>query len=626
MKLLILLLFFGCGTPEKTQVQSENNYGKYLKEYIEFSLQVKENEYKTKNDTTVIDLINEKYGSLSIEWLYLGEKVNKLNKQRRKWIKEDLENLLLIADTLKPITLNDTLFVFTSYQINGKFILKWSPKQTKIKVTFKQEINPKYAIVFDSLIDNQYRAISFDILGTKKKLQKKENDYFLQYPFFFDLEQIKNEQIVKSKVNKQQLELTISNHEKSFSFNIIDNSDSTNILGCIANVLYQDSLVQPFKNELNNKITINAFPGIDYKIVFEHSDYNIKTIAFNSTLYKDTIIKLVPLQDTIFITFSGFEIYNNPNYKLEFSNSEIHKKRTEIPFVLADNDLPIHFKDYWELKVNPKIEKNTTLKEVKLKRKSNIVSKTFTLNNSQSTNYSFIGFNKTENIQSGKIANGGKFLKISFEFPIKSIEGDYVSLTINKPIGYDIYETGAANKDWLNPKLTLSYYGLINSNSFTFEKLKEFNLVYVAAKEYEWKSTSILSTKLSNLIQPLDNKEEYLLFVSYSNKPFTALNSGYQKVLQSLPQIWNTPMIYNDVKLIKSKLNIASINPSRRIVNFHFFLTETSYYEFSRSTAFKDFMENFASDKSINIYIHTNFVVSEQNKIKSNHKIKYINF
>ena len=144
-----------------------------------------------------------------------------------------------------------------------------------------------------------------------------------------------------------------------------------------------------------------------------------------------------------------------------------------------------------------------------------------------------------------------------------------------------------------------------------YEKLPEFNLVYIASSGAEVTDRGKLQKKVEALVNGIATENEYFLYVSNSIKPIVANRAGAKKVIMSLPSSFKYPTVSDDIEFLKE--NIDPLEMDRKDVNFHFFLTKTSYKEFVKKQV--DFFETFKKTENSVLTVYTNFEVPESERI-----------
>jgi len=185
------------------------------------------------------------------------------------------------------------------------------------------------------------------------------------------------------------------------------------------------------------------------------------------------------------------------------------------------------------------------------------------------------------------------------------------------------YTVSLYHPDFKFYKKTLSEKTWSNTQKIEMEPLKSFNIFYIDISDFRNKGEVYqkIERKLNKILK---NKLDYLVFISFGNKPFVC-NSGedYKSTLNKILTITpSQPTATIDKQRLIEQANNDFFNLNEK-VNFYYYLSKNVYSQ-SRTTLIdevvKELMEK--SGKKYDVYINLDYSPQEADK---NNSYKYIN-
>jgi len=588
-----LILFYSCN------LVSQNNQDAAQQAFIQILGECKDAEndsllplMKKEQNKLTFAVSHPDYGELNIEW---NVDSNKQTPQALKTIIKEA-----IKEIEKKYDYDGVYEMILSFKYkdgNGKIVFK--PKCNDFRVTFLQNGGTP-DVEFSSEIQN----CSFSYNG--KPLTFSENK--LRLPHFL----VNNNEIelngnsikllnLNFKDTLIQVNLEVPNATKK-TIIVVDSVTNNPINDFEYQYYFKDTttILQNRTSKKNNLLELQYYENykVSYLLIIKHRNYDDYIVRDFSNL-PDTI-KLVCSKVNVSINF----LSGHGNYKMGIENVLLQIKKNET-FTLTDGILPESMKGYWSiidgLPFTP--QKDTTI-TVNVKRITE--DKTIKFNISgvfQKTDYVVTTPIETKN---GSISQNGYILQ--FRVPKKFYVGEKATLILKKPKGYNI-TFGNNSSDWQTPTIVVDAATLNSPVNLKYEKIPDFNLVYVASRE-----TQINNTQIAAILKQKINSfgsNNFLLFVSSANNYFRTTSAS---TAIELPSRYTFPNLEDDFGRMKGatingQLVFDNLKPSRQYVRFYFYLTESSYGHFSYQNILSTFLNHFTESDKIEINIITNFNV-----------------
>ncbi|MEM7374167.1 MAG: hypothetical protein AAF587_36575 [Bacteroidota bacterium] len=188
-------------------------------------------------------------------------------------------------------------------------------------------------------------------------------------------------------------------------------------------------------------------------------------------------------------------------------------------------------------------------------------------------------------------------------------------LVLEKPLGYNLI-AGSASSNWKESDVRVNIRNGKAQQSLKLETIPTYNLFYVDIGEFQNRNRPRRSI-LQQVNKLAENGQKIFVYLSDGQSPYTAssaqeLPSVLSKIALIFPDV---PKAETDRTLLTQRMNVADVMPSRRVVNFHFYLGRT-LYETSRNELVNELTKAFPEGReNINIYLYTDFEVSDTQKL-----------
>lgn len=204
-------------------------------------------------------------------------------------------------------------------------------------------------------------------------------------------------------------------------------------------------------------------------------------------------------------------------------------------------------------------------------------------------------------------------------------EGVRTDLVIKKPFGYNLYKDGEdpltswENEEFIIP-VTEKEIGI------KVWKIPDYEVYYLDISDIKNRQV-VVQLLRDSLNQSIINDEPVLMYISNSYSPLIAESSTQAKMILGTMASLNPayPEIRYDIRNLKTHINTAEANLNRRMINFHFFLSEVLYKQ-SLSNEIDSFIADFIimNENAVKKSIYLCYKYPKQNNLKYAH-VNYCN-